>query len=615
MKKNKILLLTLLLGWLLALPCWTFAQEVQVKRAEKTVVIGGKKFYMHHVNAGETLYAISKAYCVSEDDIMTYNPDLKRTGLKAKTVIGIPYVEKTEDSSQKTEDSSQKTEVVAAKPETVAPKPETVTPKPETVAPKPVKDTIVTIGGKRYVMHYVLAGETLWGVSHAFNVSEEEILDKNPEIKDGLKAGMVVGIPYVEKPEAVTPQPTVKPVEPEPVVATVEPEKPAVPEEPEKPAAPEEPEPEVVPADSEGPKLVVVKPEPTVLSPVSDDDEYHDGYVIHTVKKSEKTRSMLHGWNVSEEEFRQLNPSVGSRVFVGQKVLIPIVSHKDGPSTPTEPEILNEPAAPVEPEVSGEPEVPVEPEASTADESVAEHPVEEPEVMDENPEMRLIYPEEKPFSCYSSRTYADQTYKVALLVPLYLDEVDKVNTARSRNGRTKKARSLRFLQFYEGFMMAVDSLTEYHGLNLDLTVIDVTEDTTKAVAAVEKLRGQDVDLIIGPFFSKSFAVVEDYAALRDILVVNPLSERESVVVDADNVVKLKPSPQSMVTELTRLIRTKYPKSKVTLITPSNVKDTVMVQAIENALAVAVQPEVQLSNAEMVELITRESQRRKMGKRV
>ena len=163
--------------------------------------------------------------------------------------------------------------------------------------------------------------------------------------------------------------------------------------------------------------------------------------------------------------------------------------------------------------------------------------------------------------------------------------------------------------------MAADSLTNHYGLNLNLTVLDVTENTSGAETAVEKLKDKDVDLIIGPFFSKSFAVVQDYASKKGIMVVNPLSERESVVVDAANVLKLKPSMSSMVTQLADLIRIKYPKSKVTLITPSKVKDSLMVESLENALSKVVQPEVQLSNAEMLELIAKESRRRKMGKRV
>ena len=51
------------------------------------------------------------------------------------------------------------------------------------------------IGGKEYYMHHVKQGQTLYSISKAYNVSIEEIERLNPEVKNGLKAGLVLGIP------------------------------------------------------------------------------------------------------------------------------------------------------------------------------------------------------------------------------------------------------------------------------------------------------------------------------------------------------------------------------------------------------------------------------------
>lgn len=586
MNRKKRIWIIMLLALLLAMPLLVSSQEVQVKRVEKSVTIGGKKFYMHHVKEGETLYAIAKAYQVSEDEILKYNPEVKDSGLQAKTVIGIPVVEIKEEKPAVAETPSEPNTVEVTQP---------VQETPVLDEPKTLKDTIVDVGGVRYVMHYVKKGETVWGLSKKFHVKEADIIAKNPEAKDGLKIGMVIGIPVVEEEQKTEEQ---KSEEHKVVVVKPEPKEEPTEEVETEPVVKEDPKPEKQPEAQEEakPEVKVVAHAPTVVSPVSDEDEYGDGYVIHTVKKTEKTRAMLRDWNVSEGEFRQLNPSVGSRVFEGQKVLIPY-------------------QRPLEEVATATPEEPTEPEVPFVDEPVAEQPIVEPVAEETVSGHKLLYSNEKPLNCYTSSSNASQTYHVALMVPLYLNEIDKLDSSRDRAEKSKRTRSLKFLQFYEGFMMAADSLTDHYGLNLDLTVIDVTENTAGAEAAVEQLKGEDIDLIVGPFFSKSFAVVQEYAASRDILVVNPLSERESVVADASNVLKLKPGMSSMVTQLADLIRLKYPKSKVTLITPSTVKDSLTVQAIENALAQVVQPEVQLSNAEMLELISRESQRRKMGKRI
>ena len=96
---------------------------------------------------------------------------------------------------------------------------------------------IVTISGKEYYMHRVLHGQTLYGISHAYNVSVEEIERLNPEVKDGLRSGSVIGIP-VKKFEAVLTSENVEkqkvvPVsEKEPATQTVEQPRPN-PQEPE----------------------------------------------------------------------------------------------------------------------------------------------------------------------------------------------------------------------------------------------------------------------------------------------------------------------------------------------------------------------------------------------
>ena len=142
-------------------------------------------------------------------------------------------------------------------------------------------------------------------------------------------------------------------------------------------------------------------------------------------------------------------------------------------------------------------------------------------------------------------------YKVAFMVPLYLNEMGKLDVGKEDAPKAQKARSLSFLQYYEGFMMAVRDL-EKEGLKLDLKVFDVTDNVSTAERALAEIEGQEYDLIVGPFFGKSFAVIEDYAKSMGITMVNPLSNRESVIVDSPNVVKVKPGNVGLIMSLTAL---------------------------------------------------------------
>ena len=412
---------------------------------------------------------------------------------------------------------------------------------------------IVTISDKRYYMHHVKKGETLYSIARVYEVTQEEILKMNPEINElGLQADMVIGIPVVS---------------PKPVPVAVK----------------------VNPSETTSETTPETTPEAVPEVPLEDGDEMGDGYIIHTVKEAERTRRLIRRWNVDSDEFHRLNPTVGSRVFVGQKVLIPCETCKVQQKTET---VI------IPDTVKIQVNVPVT-------DTVVEEPLTGPYVL----------PKERPAWCHPSGENRNREYQVALLVPLYLNDIDRIDTSKDKAEKTKNTRPMKFLQFYEGFMMAVDSLTENYGLRLNLTVIDVHENTATAQSAVTQLENHPVDLIIGPFFSKSFAVVQEYAAQHDIMVVNPLSERESVILDAPNVVKLKPSAMAMAEELSDLIRIKYPKAKVTLVSEGNAADSVAVGDLESVLDTTVMTDVMMSNEEMLELITRESIRRKMGKRV
>ena len=101
------------------------------------------------------------------------------------------------------------------------------------------------ISGREYYMHRIKTGQTLTDLSEIYNVSVEEIERLNPEVKDGLREGHVIGIPV---------RPAKKPTKKETQTAKVEP----------KPVAAEPKE--TRPAGVES-KPVEVKPAPVVEQP------------------------------------------------------------------------------------------------------------------------------------------------------------------------------------------------------------------------------------------------------------------------------------------------------------------------------------------------------------
>ena len=104
----------------------------------------GRKFHYYKVEKGKTLYSISKTFQVSQDEILSMNPELT-DGLKAGISIRIP-VKKT-------------------------------TTEPE-------------IPAKSYQIHKVKQQETAFGIAKMYGISVADLEKMNPEIKEGLKTGM-----------------------------------------------------------------------------------------------------------------------------------------------------------------------------------------------------------------------------------------------------------------------------------------------------------------------------------------------------------------------------------------------------------------------------------------
>ncbi len=497
------------------------------------------------------------------------------------------------------------------------------------------------ISGKEYYLHQVKAGQTLYGIAEAYNVTLEEIQTLNPEVKDGLQAGHVLGIPVrpIKESPVVRPVPEEKPVIPEPE-SVVEEVKPVIPE----------PEPvveEVKPVIPE-PEPVVEEVKPVIAEPVVEENKPHeqvkvsaDGrytvkpdedlydiakkfgidvaefrkinpgltdnpapgtsvkvpaivndndYIIHYCERNERVSSLLRRWKVDESVFRSINVSVGSHVFVNQVVLIPIQRITDFPWMQPEQEgdlVM------IEGTDEEEIEVP-EPEANpfvVFDDEMKEAPV-----------------------CVAAPENALRRYHVALMVPLYLSSVDNIIVSKENTAKASKSRAMTFLQFYEGFMMAVEAL-EKQGLKLDLTVLDVTDNTASAERALSEIRNKDLDLIVGPFFGKSFSIVEEYAKANDIIVVNPLTNRVSVIEDNANVVKVKPGEMGMVFTLSNLVRNAYSNANIFIVSRERAADSTFLNQLEHHLNMSVNSEVTVLGDDFLQFARNESERLEMGSRL
>ena len=161
---------------------------------------------------------------------------------------------------------------------------------------------------------------------------------------------------------------------------------------------------------------------------------------------------------------------------------------------------------------------------------------------------------------------SERLYKVALMMPLYLEQVDEKFLSEEPNNKQLLAKPFSYLHFYEGFMIAVDSMISRYDMKIDLKVYDVDQDTNKVVAALNDTCLADMDIIVGPFHLKPFERVNAFANEHEIMIVNPMTLREDLVVGNKNMVKVKPAYSSQMEWLEKVIIDKYTDNNIFVFT-------------------------------------------------
>src|SRR5438067_161414 len=93
------------------LPGCLTAQTISKKDTSTVQFINSRKFYIYKVEKGETLFSISQKFKIPQEEILQFNKDVEKDGLKVKTKLWIPAY------SWKKKDSGETTQAAAANPE------------------------------------------------------------------------------------------------------------------------------------------------------------------------------------------------------------------------------------------------------------------------------------------------------------------------------------------------------------------------------------------------------------------------------------------------------------------------------------------------------------------
>lgn len=134
-----------------------------------------------------------------------------------------------------------------------------------------------------------------------------------------------------------------------------------------------------------------------------------------------------------------------------------------------------------------------------------------------------------------------ERYKILYLIPFESDSY--VAPAIKVSEDMDNVRSYRLMGFWNGAQMAIEEY-EKNGENIrfDIVVRDISNDERKLRRVMEDQELMSgVQLIIGPFFGKLFAVAAEYARQYQIPIVNPFTNRRDFIEGNEFVYKLIPS--------------------------------------------------------------------------
>jgi ABC-type branched-subunit amino acid transport system substrate-binding protein len=185
--------------------------------------------------------------------------------------------------------------------------------------------------------------------------------------------------------------------------------------------------------------------------------------------------------------------------------------------------------------------------------------------------------------CARIKKNRHETYRIALMIPLALEQVAdtlwKENLAPSD---INEMTPFRFIQFYQGFMMAADSLRK-EGLNVEINVYDVDQQTSKALQVLQEPDLKKMDLIIGPFYKSTFTLVAEFALENKIHLINPLSSRPDILQGNPYVFKLLPSVESQPAILAELIRRDFPNHRIIFYIANKFQNNELIDQFRQAL--------------------------------
>lgn len=491
----------------------------------------GKNYYIHTVEQGQTLYAISKVYELPVDEIIFENPEAA-DGISIGQSLRIPVVSREKQISAE-----------------------------------------LRSGEFRFIYHIVKKGETLFSISRIYDVPVGELKEINPEWEAGLSLGQYIKIP-MKVPEL---EKHVRGEEKhinssvhivgagETLYSISRKYKVAIPDI-------KALNPGITNNLSVGQQVIIPQLDIRMEEIEEDEEKFYE----HTVASKETLYGIAKKYRISIDSLMMFNEGLSKNIYPGEVIRIPIkyntddyITHQVREKTKLK-KLASKYALSVSAMKSANPGF----RSTLRPGDLVRIPIGPPPALPPDDLIMVIdKPDDIPPSqnyqhdsilCFDRQAPYDGEIKVALMIPFYAEEYAEINS----KGEDDKLdavgiKSFNFIQFYEGFLMAMEDL-ESQGLKVRLYVYDVDDNVSKTIQVLQQPELPGMDLIIGPFFSRNFKLVSNFAEMYEIKIVNPLTRRNEVL-NNPYVYKMKPSRDAQKDILVDFVENYYADANIILL--------------------------------------------------
>ena len=301
---------------------------------------------------------------------------------------------------------------------------------------------------------------------------------------------------------------------------------------------------------------------------------------FHTIQSGETLYQLTKRYGVTAQNICQANPGLSARNFrIGQVIAIPrmteTVVQAEVPtteiqSTPTQSEGLKPNCRDMHKVARKE----------TIYSISKEYGITEEELIAANPEIKNQKLKRGTYLCipYTKESGKSQLSKGGSEHTEYVSDAElflenKVENKKytvvkaavllsfQTEGNVNKDEQVRMIEFYEGFLMAVDSLKQ-SGVSVDLYTFDTGKTTSSLAQVLKDSHLKNMDIIFGPTYNEQVKTLADFAKENKIRLVVPFTSKSDEVFDNPYVFQVNTPQSYLFSEVYEHYTRKFPDAHV-----------------------------------------------------